>query len=151
MRIETTKDILDHSIEFHKLISEYYHGLIEKSKKERIILLLKYLEEREKQLEKVLIQIEESTPSNVLKTWFPHSQCKNKFEELKLVLQDNDVTIEKIVDHFLNFDNCLIEVYTKLMESSDSPEVKEFFESLKQLEVNHKIKILKNISQMDSI
>ena len=57
MRIETTKDILEHSRKFHKIIAEYYRKLSESSDKERVKLLLNSLEERESKIEETLEEL----------------------------------------------------------------------------------------------
>ena len=148
MRMETTKDILDHSKKFHELLAEYYHRLSENSDKGRLKLLLNYLEEREEQINETLSNDEFEFSSKVLKFWFPHSKCESKFEEMQQMLTTNFITIDKVIDQFLAIDDCLIELYSEIAESTGNEEVKSFFQNLIKLEENHKIKTLKNASQI---
>jgi len=149
MRIETTKDILKHFQKFHKIIAEYWHQLSIRSDKERVKLLLNYLEEREEQIEKTLAEIELSSSSNILNSWFSHSQCEVKLEELSVIINEENPTVEEVIDRFVLMDDCLIELYSKLVRSAENIDVQDFFENLSKLEENHKIKILKNLSQYE--
>jgi hypothetical protein len=151
MRIETTKDILKHFQKFHKLIADYYHDLSQKADKERVKLLLNYLEEREIQIEKTLNGLENSISSNVLNSWFTHSNCKEKLENLSNLLSGDLPSVNQVIDQFLYMDNCLIDLYSKLVESAENVEVQEFFDNLSELEKNHKKKILLNASQYEDI
>ena len=151
MRIETTKDILQHSRKFHKLIAEYYHSLSKNSEKERVKLLLNYLEERENQIEKTLEEMELSLSSHVLNSWFSHSQCQSRLDELAKLVTEENPDIDKVIDQFIYMDNCLIKIYSKLVHSAENVDVQEFFDNLTKLEENHKKKILKNASQFQDI
>ncbi len=148
MSIETTKDVLDHSRKFHKIIADYYQKLSEKSEKERIKLLLNYLKDRESQIENTISDLETSLSKNILNSWFNFSPCQTNLNQLKKLI-DREKTVEEVIDLFVHIDNCLIDLYTKLSESSKSEEVKEFFNNLIKLEEIHKIKSLKNISQFE--
>ncbi|MBK7979064.1 MAG: hypothetical protein IPK06_03440 [Ignavibacteriae bacterium] len=149
--METTKDILEHSRKFHQIIADYYKKLSQKEDKERIKLLLNYLEDREVEIEKTLTEIENSTSSNILNSWFPRSQCKSKLDVLSTLIDEQKVTIDEIIDLFVHLDNCLIDLYTKLVENAENIDVQEFFKSLTKLEEIHKIKTLKNASQLEDI
>jgi hypothetical protein len=149
MRIETTKDILDHSRKFHKIIAEYYNKISEASDKERVKLLLNYLKERENQIEKTISELESSLSNGVLNSWFSYSQCKTNLDELTKLIKKDKTTIEEVIDMFVQIDNCLIDLYTKLCNSTKNSEVQDFFNNLIKLEEIHKIKSLKNVSQFE--
>ncbi|MFZ1291673.1 MAG: hypothetical protein WAR79_16375 [Melioribacteraceae bacterium] len=151
MRIETTKDILEHSKKFHQIIADYYRKLNLSEDKERVKLLLNYLEERETQIEKTISEIENSASSSVLNSWFTHSQCKSKLEVLSTLVYEEKVSVNELIDLFVYIDNCLIDLYTKLVDNAENVDVQDFFKSLSKLEENHKIKSLKNASQFEDI
>ncbi|MBK7106580.1 MAG: hypothetical protein IPH62_15005 [Ignavibacteriae bacterium] len=151
MRIETTRDILDHSKKFHQIIADYYRKLNQSEDKERVKLLLNYLEERETQIEKTISELENSASSNILNSWFPHSQCKTKLEVLSTLVSEEKISVDELIDLFVYLDNCLIELYTKLVDNAENVDVQEFFKSLSKLEENHKIKSLKSASQFEDI
>lgn len=151
MRIETTKDILDYSKKFHQIIAKYYKKLNQCEDKERVKLLLNYLEERELQIHKTIAEIENSTSSNILNSWFTHSQCKSKLEVLSNLVSEEKVTVDELIDLFVYLDNCLIDLYTKLVDRAENIDVQEFFKNLSKLEENHKIKSLKSASQFEDI
>lgn len=151
MRIETTRDILEHSKKFHQIIADYYRKLNLSEDKERVKLLLNYLEERETQIEKTISEIENSASSSVLNSWFTHSQCKSKLEVLSTLVYEEKVSVNELIDLFVYIDNCLIDLYTTLVDNAENVDVQDFFKSLSKLEENHKIKSLKNASQFEDI
>ena len=151
MRIETTKDILEHSRKFHKIIAEYYRKLSESSDKERVKLLLNYLEERESKIEETLEELEVTISPNVLNSWFSHSQCKNKLDELAQLVKKETTSVPEIIDIFVHLDDCLIDLYTKIVHNAENVEVQEFFKSLSKIQENHKLKSLLNAAQIDEI
>ncbi len=73
MRFEQTKDILEHTQQFYKLIADYYHLMSDQTHKPRIKMLLDYLSRHEKHLEKTLSEYEDSASEQVLNTWFQFS------------------------------------------------------------------------------
>ncbi|MBK8946377.1 MAG: hypothetical protein IPM32_14070 [Ignavibacteriae bacterium] len=151
MRIETTRDILEHSKKFHQIIAQYYKQLRKIEEKERVKLLLNYLEERENQIEKTISEIENSASANVLNAWFSHSQCEKKLEVLATLVKEEKVTVDELIDLFVYVDNCLIDLYTKLVDNAENTDVQELFKNLSKMEENHKIKTLKNASQIEDI
>lgn len=149
MRIETTKDIIKHFRKFHRIIAAYWHNLSVKSEKERVKLLLNYLKEREDQIEKTLSEIENSSSNHILNSWFSHSHCEAKLEELSQIVNNENPTVDQVIERFLQMDNCLIELYSELVESAENIDVQDFLENLSTLEKNHRDKVIKNASQYE--
>lgn len=149
MRIETTKDIIKHFRKFHRIIAAYWHNLSVKSEKERVKLLLNYLKEREDQIEKTLSEIENSSSNHILNSWFSHSHCEAKLEELSQIVNNESPTVDEVIERFLQMDNCLIELYSELVESAENIDVQDFLENLSTLEKNHRDKVIKNASQYE--
>ena len=151
MRLETTKDIIIHSKKFHKLLAEYYHHQVITLDKSRLKILLEYLEERENNLKNTFSEIELTTSTKILNSWFSNSECHEKFGELWVLIESGVLSTDGVIEQFLEIDDCLIRLYKSFAESAQITSVKEFFNNLVKLEENHQIKALKNAAQIDDL
>ena len=87
----------------------------------------------------------------MLNSWFSHSQCKNKLDELTQLVKNETTSVAEIIDIFVHLDDCLIDLYTKIVHNAENVEVQEFFKSLSKIQENHKLKSLLNAAQIDEI
>lgn len=145
MRFEQTKDILEHARTFHKYIAEYYRQLKEKSNKERLKMFLDYFEEHERHLEETIADYEESLNEKLLKTWFKMSPCEDVFNKLQALLKKGEDSVDELIKHALQVDDCMINMYKTLAERAEVPKVKELFTDLIQLEENEKRKMVRTL------
>ncbi len=102
---------------FHKQVSEFYSGLIEKAENQRVEMLLNYLIRYEKLREEFLIKYEEVAPSKVMNSWVrkPSNKLSNYICGcFKNIENLSSYSVDDIVEMELHFDNCLVELYEEL-------------------------------------
>lgn len=135
MEIETLKDILVWTKEFHQHLSHCLSHCSDENINKRSQMLLKYLSEHEKILSEVIEGFLSSNNEHALNTWsyeyikkspiVQHAHCDAPFAAL------NSVQImEIIVDQHKQ----VIELYRYLASRADIPSAKELLESLTSLE-----------------
>lgn len=134
MRFEKTREILDHAREFHHLIAQAYHRLGEQTDRERMRMLLSYLETHENHLEETLTEYENEAAEKVLGHWFQTSPCDAKFKELRALLEQAPLTEEDVVAMAIEVDNCLIDMYKQLARIAEDDSVCDMFKALIRLE-----------------
>lgn len=135
MQIETLKDVLHWTKEFHQHLSHCLSHCAEKHTDERAKMMLAYLSEHEKTLTDVVGGFEKSGNENALNTWcyeyashHPitlHAHCDAPFADL-----DTAQIMEVIVDQHRQ----VIELYRYLASRADIPSAKDLLETLHSLE-----------------
>lgn len=135
MQIETLKDVLHWTKEFHQHLSQCLSHCANKNTDERARMILAYLSEHEKMLTDVVSGFEKSGDEHALNTWCyeyvhhhpitRHVHCDAPFAEL-----DAAQIMEVIVDQHQQ----VIELYRYLASRADIPSAKELLESLRSLE-----------------
>ncbi len=138
MRFEQIRDVVDHARQFHSMIATYYRKLRKNTDQERFKLLLEYLEQHEKAIEKALKAYEVEGSQKILKVWLPYSTFDEKLAELKALLAHPAPAVEDVVRLVMEADDALIEFYRGMAERVTSPDVKRVFEDLILLEENEK-------------
>ena len=151
MRFQQTKDILDYARHFHKLIRQFYQRTSEAVDKNRLKLLLNYLAEHERYLEKSIAEYESTMPEKALKTWFPLSPCSEKIDNLSSLLDAQEPSVDEIVALAIYLDDCLIETYRQLAESAETNTVKDVFRNLLELEKREKYKMVRDTERMKDL
>lgn len=151
MRFEQAKTILNHMREFHSTIAEFYHDLSEHTDKERVKMLLKYLEEHEIHIVDVLVDYEEYLPETVSETWFNFSPCTAKLNELKSLIAIELPDVDEIIEFTMKLDNCIIETYREIVNGAESPKVKELFENLLKLEEAERTRVAVNTARLNEL
>lgn len=151
MRFEQAKTILNHMRDFHSTIAEYYHELSEHTEKERVKMLLKYLEEHEIHIVDVLADYTDYLPPSVSETWFNFSPCTAKLGELKSMIALEIPKVDDIIEFALRLDNCIIETYREIVNSAESDKVKELFENLLKLEEAERTRVVINTARLNEL
>ena len=151
MSIKQTRNVIDYARNFHKELSEFYHNLSDQSDKERVVMLLDYMSRHEKHLEESIAGYEEHAAKIIFDTWV---QFTPELEALKCnanMQLETDMTVDDIITIAINFDDCLIGLYQKLSESAQSPEVKEIFGKLLDMENQEKTKMIRQAISFNDI
>lgn len=140
MQIETLKDVLHWTKEFHQHLSECLSQCADKHADERARMILAYLSDHEKTLTKVVNGFETSSNEQALNTWcyeyvnkqpiVQHVHCDSPFADLNAAQ-----IMEVIVDQHQQ----VIELYRYLASRADIPSTQELLASLRSLE-EHEIK-----------
>lgn len=134
MPYEQVEKILDRARKFHQTMADFYQRLDETTDKEREVwkMILSYLKEHQRKLERGLSQFDRDAVKNVLDTWvqFPPT------DHLERILAQLDPSIEidvpELIALALQFDNELIEFYKKASECAPTNNIEEIFDSLYQ-------------------
>lgn len=128
------RDVLQHVRTFHRRLREYYEDASEQTSNERIELLLEFLSDHEKDLERGLSRYEPQAAEGILNTWMqyvPDDVLERAFAEIPL---HEDSSEEEIIDAATRFIDALVDLYATLVQSTEAPRVKELFASLLELE-----------------
>ncbi len=144
MRIERTRDILDHARKFHRMIADAYHQKGEHADHIRLRMLLDYLELHEKHLEKTLGEYEEAASKKILEHWFRQSPCEVKFAELNQLLAQENPTEDDIVNLAVSVDNCMIDLYKSFVNYTDDENVRALFQDLVSLEEHEQRRMVRD-------
>ncbi len=134
MRFKQIKEIIEHARSFHKLIADYYHQLGEQAERERMKMLLKYLEQHERTAEKALADYQTGASPKMLKSWSKYSACEDKLSTLKSMLSDSATSPEDVIRLAIGLDECLLSMYRELADTNNEPDVTEALQNLLGLE-----------------
>lgn len=151
MTIERGKDILAHAREFHETLVDFYHKLGETISQERVRLLLSYLEQHEKHLQKVLEDYSQEEAPRLLETWYKHSTCRDLKNKLSEIAHAESVDTEQLVKTAVQLDDCVIDFYREMMTKTENPDLEKIFENLLQLEEREKKKVVKNALRLSDL
>jgi rubrerythrin len=153
MSFETTKDVLDHARDFHHHLSEYYSQLSDKAGRERVKMLLNYMSRHEKHLAESLSEYEHSVSSKILDTWFQFPAPKEALTTCRIVAveENTELSVDGIVDLALQLDECLVQLYKSMIESSESEEVREVFTNLLQMEKHEEVELVRNAFRLKGL
>ena len=135
MQVETIRDILHWTGQFHTSLSECLNRGAQRNKSERCVMILEYLAEHEARLAKVLADSEKDGDVQALDTW-----CYDYMNDRSIV---NDALCDapfhsfdsaEIIHEVMEQHNQVIELYRNLSERADIPEARELLESLHSFE-----------------
>lgn len=131
MRFEQTREILRHIHDFHRSLSHCYQGLERKADRERVKLLLDYMNAREGALAQALEDFMEEAEPEVLDTWF---QFADESVCLSLPCPIVDVQGESAIDEVIALakesHECLMKAYEEIIANSDTQRVRDVFQNL---------------------
>lgn len=152
MQVESIKEALDWTQNFHHNLAESLEGKKSESYDERTTMLLDYLAECEKSLVKDLESLKSAADAHVLKTWgyeymkdFPPKNALEHDRALAGLAQ------EQIVKHVEERHNEVIELYEHLKSKAQVPEVYDFIEQIMDLELNEAQKIAQSANRLQDI
>lgn len=137
MQIETIKDVLSWTVDFHKNLKECVTHCSKQNQDERARMILNYVSGHEASLERMVEGFLNTANRNALDTWcydyigkhpiVEHGHCDSPFKEL-----DTDHIMEKVVNHHEQ----VIELYDHLYSRVDIDSAKELLETVKNVEEN---------------
>lgn len=132
------KEILDYAREFHHKVSEFYQQLADKAQSARVKLLLDYLVRHEKHLERSLKEFEDTISSKALEAWYQYSKEQRTFLPLDALKYSPVMTVDDVMKVGTTIDNCLLASYKGMVDTATTPEVRDIFENLLQMEEQEK-------------
>lgn len=152
MQIETLKDVLHWTREFHQHLSQCLSDCADKNTDERARMLLTYLSDHEKALTQVVSGFEISGDEHALNTWcyeyvakhpiVQHVHCDAPYTEL-----DATQIMAVIVDQHQQ----VIELYRYLAARADIPSAKELMESLRSLEEHEMMRMAQTSNRFEDV
>lgn len=153
MSFETTKDVLKHARDFHHHLSEYYSQLSEKSDRERVKMLLNYLSRHEKHLAESLSQYEEGVSKKILNTWFQFPTPQGMLHTCRTmaVKEQQELSVDGIVELALQLDECLVQLYQEMIKSSEVDVVKDVFQNLLEMEKHEEVELVRNAFRLKGL
>lgn len=138
MRFQTVADVLSVVKQFHTALAAQFAELEQLTTSERAQLMLDYLNRHEKNLTRATEQFASDADPGLLHTWLqfaPETHPEDLLEKVRNV-DLNDV--DSIVLVALEVDDHLCNLYSDVVELTDSDEVREVFKSLVRLEDNER-------------
>lgn len=152
MQVETLKDVLHWTREFHKHLANCLEHCVDKNESERAKLLLNYLGEHEHKLENALAKFEETSNESVLNTWCyeyldkhpikRHQQCDAQFSQLKST---------EIITEIVNLHQQVIDLYSYLHSMAVTPSYKELLGQLVELEKHEVMRIVHTANRLEDL
>lgn len=135
MQVETIRDILQWTSQFHAHLSKCLARGAKQNTSERATMLLRYLADQETRLAGVLAESEKTASINALNTWCyeymdKHSIVHDAFCDPPF----GNLQAGQVVGIVMGQHQQVIELYRNLSARSDIPEAQELLESLQSLE-----------------
>ncbi|WP_323844278.1 ATPase [Microbulbifer magnicolonia] len=152
MQIETLKDVLHWTKEFHQHLSQCLSHCADKNTDERARMILAYLSDHEKALTKVVTGFEKSGEEHALNTWCyeylhhhpiaRHVHCDSPFAELNA---------EQIMEVIVDQHRQVIELYRSLASRADIPPAKELLDNLKSMEEHEMMRMSQSANRFEEM
>ncbi|MCK5088266.1 MAG: hypothetical protein KAQ90_12130 [Melioribacteraceae bacterium] len=143
-QFETAGDFINIVTKFHHQLADYYKKMGDSANKEIVKILLSYIREHEMKMEASLIDYEKGLPDKIKDTWFEFVDKEKITKCFSSIKFYPEMTVDDIIEMTIKFDDCIIELYKNLVESSEVEAVKEVFRNLLEMEIHEKMKIVKS-------
>lgn len=151
MQVETLRDVLHWTREFHRHLSQCLSHCADKNTDERARMMLAYLSDHEKALAKVVAGFEKTGDEHALNTWFyeyvsrhpitRYVHCETPFTEL---------TVTQIMAVIVDQHQQVIELYRYLASRAEIPSAKELLEELRSLEDHEIMRMVQSSNRFES-
>lgn len=151
MHYQTVKDVVEHSRQLHKDISDLYSKLSENQAQERVAMLLEYLKRHEDHLEDSLSQFGQDKSQSVLESWLQYSPDHDVSDVLASVTISDHMSTDQVVSMALKLDDYFIDLYQEMIDHTSSSSVKAVFQNLLDMEHQEKIKMSKTALQINDM
>lgn len=142
--MERTRDVLDHVRAFHTRLADYYARLKHEAERERLRMLLDYLSRHEKHLADILTRYEEKASRGLLNAWFQFTPDSDRLGSIREKVLSPDMSCDEVVAVALELDDKVVELYGDMASSAESPEVRELFENLLEIEKKEELQLTRN-------
>ncbi|MFA5700068.1 MAG: hypothetical protein WC913_02205 [Desulfuromonas sp.] len=133
------KEIVEHVRKFHRFASDYFKQLSDSTESPRMKMLLDYMAHHEEHLEQVLKEQEANIKLQAMEAWFQFSTECSTFKPVKDISYTDDLTPDKVFEIAAQIDKCLYASYNTVISRSSSPEVRELFQNLLDMEKQEKL------------
>ena len=152
MKLETIDDVLGWTQEFHRHLSQCLERCRDSQHSERARLLMSYLVDHEKQLQRIVGKFRHQADPKALNTW-----CIEYFD--KRPVKDHDVyerpygemDAEEIMAAVVDQHEEVIDLYHYLIGRANTEEVKELLEELLQMEQHEAMRMVQGSNRLTDI
>lgn len=152
MQVETLRDVLHWTSEFHRHLSESFEHCADDNENVRAQLLLKYLSEHEAQLGHVIHEFEETSDEHALNAWcyeyldkhpiIHHHYCDAPFAEY---------TTREIMNAISEQHQQVIELYRYLRNRADIPSAQELLDNLETFEEHGIMQMVQSANRLEDM
>ena len=135
MQVKTLRDVVRWTDRFHQNLSQCLIHCADNQDKERASLLLNYLSDHEKTLQKTISRIEQSASINALNTWcyeyldkYPirkNNECDKPFDKMNT---------DEIIREVVTLHNQVISLYRFLLSRAECNSSRELLKQLVTIE-----------------
>jgi rubrerythrin len=152
MQVETLKDILQWTKEFHQHLSQRLSRGVDKNTDERARMMLAYLADHEKSLAKVLKNFVATGDEHALNTWCYEYVSKypivqNRYADASFA----DLDATQIMDVIVDQHQQVIEMYRYLAGRAEISAAREMLESLLSLEEHEMMRMVQSANRLEDI
>ena len=150
MRFCKVKDILDWIAYLHERLAREYDRLSDEAKDERVAMLLEYLADHQRRLQKTITRFETDAADKLLNTWFqgcPPLDLPESLDDLHQSLAGKS-SIE-VTKAAIKLHDQLIAIYRELEAAADVDSVREIFANLATLESHEKIRMVRDAQRLE--
>lgn len=152
MQVETMADVLEWTRGAHANMARCLEHCSASSKHEKVKMLLDYLAQHERTLERVLKLSQEDASQQALNTWCydyfdkapvkPHERCDNDF-------RDRD--LNEIIANVLAMHEKMIGLYRYIASRTEVPSSRALMESLLELEEHEAMRLARDTGRMTDL
>jgi len=149
MQVETMADVMEWTRGAHANMARCLEHCSKASEHERVKMLLDYLVQHEKTLERVLDLSQQDASRQALNTWCydyfdkapvkPHEQCSDDFR---------DKTANEIITEVLAMHEKMIDLYRYMASRAEVPSTRALMESLLELEEHEAMRLARDTGRM---
>ena len=144
----TVRDILELAKNIHHRLSEYFQQLADTEERERIRMLLQYLQRHEVGMENYVNACENLVLEHVLETWYPYVPETNIQNEIENAHISPTSSLSEIISAAIRLDNCLVNLYRRMADTATSEDVKHLFEELLSLEEKEEFRLVRDTFEL---
>jgi hypothetical protein len=152
MQVETLRDVLHWTREFHQYLANCLQHCVDKNESERAKLLLNYLGEHEQKLVNVVEGFENTANESILNTWCyeyfdkhpikSHKQCEGQFSQLEST---------EIITEITKLHMEVIDLYRYLQDRAEPPSSKELLGQLAELEKHEAMRMIHSANRLEDL
>jgi len=152
MQIETLKDVLNWTRDFHQHLASCLHHCTNQHQTERAQLLLEYLAEHEQKLVAVLDGFTQSASVNALNTWcyeyldkhpiVRHAQCDQPFAQMNT---------EEIISEIAGQHGQVIDLYRYLQSRAETASAQDLLAQLLALEEHEVMRMAQSTNRLEDL
>lgn len=152
MAIETLKDVLHWTREFHQHLSQCLSNCSDKNTDERARMLLAYLSVHEKTLTDVVTGFEQSGEQGVLNTWcYDYVEHQPITQNVHLDAPFSDLKTTQIMEVIVDQHKQVIELYRYLASRADTTSARELLEALRSLEEHEVMRMVQSFNRFEDL